>query len=202
MATILVIEDNLLNMEMAQELLEEIEGVEILHTADAIQGIHLTRLHLPDLILMDMQLPLLNGYDTCRILRTDPVTRDIPIVAFTANATTPEIKRAMDSGCIGIISKPIDVDTFASTVISYLGVQNKPISFNSTSTSKEDEFFLKLSHDMQSPLRKIQQSCTILEKSHSLEEEDREFIEIIERSANRLINMLTIELDKIKPIAV
>jgi signal transduction histidine kinase/ActR/RegA family two-component response regulator len=117
--TVLIIEDNLPNMMMAQELLE-IAGYQTLQAEDADKGIALARQHRPDLILMDMHLPIRNGYEASRILKSDPQTQDITIVAFTAMAMDDEKEKAINHGCSGVISKPIDVDHFAETISGFI----------------------------------------------------------------------------------
>lgn len=113
--TILIIEDNPLNLDMAQDLLEY-AGFETLQAEDAETGIQLAKRHQPDLILLDLHLPIISGYDACKIMKADPQIRDIPVVAFTALAMESDHQQALSCGCTGIINKPINVDEFAETV--------------------------------------------------------------------------------------
>lgn len=123
--TILVVEDNELNMQMAKELLD-LAGFDVLGAEDAITGIELAKTYKPDLVLMDMHLPLCDGYEATRQLKSSPESSQIPVVAFTALAMEDEQRKAIQSGCSGVISKPIDVGTFAQTVATYLQVSPLP----------------------------------------------------------------------------
>lgn len=114
-ARILIIEDNPLNMELAEDLLVD-EGFEVLPAADAITGIEIARSERPDLILMDLQLPGIDGLQATQMLKADERTRTIPIVALTAHAMNHHDDQAKRAGCCDFISKPIDTDRFPDQV--------------------------------------------------------------------------------------
>jgi two-component system cell cycle response regulator DivK len=116
---ILIVEDNPLNMKLLTDLCEA-QGYETLQTGDGLEAVDLAREHLPDLILMDIQLPEVSGLEATRWLKSDPRTRAIPIVAVTAFAMSGDERRVLDSGCDGYIAKPISVLDFLQTVDSYL----------------------------------------------------------------------------------
>jgi CheY-like chemotaxis protein len=116
---ILLIEDNELNLDMAKSLLQN-AGFHTLEAEDAANGIRIARECQPDLILMDIHLPIMNGYEACRIIKSEPLIASIPIVAFTAHAMEEEAQKALDYGCSGIISKPIDVDQFPKQIAGFL----------------------------------------------------------------------------------
>ena len=105
MARILVIEDNPINMKLAVLLLQK-EGHEVLQAVDAEEGIRLARATHPRLILMDMQLPGMDGLAASRLLKGDAATRDIKIVALTALAMNGDRERVATAGCDGYIAKP------------------------------------------------------------------------------------------------
>jgi CheY-like chemotaxis protein len=117
--TILIIEDNVTNLNIAKELFEY-AGYETLEAYDADSG--LKRLHeqKPSLILLDMLMPGKDGFETGREIKSNPEFKDIPIVAFTALATSEEQEKIMEAGCQGIVTKPLDVQTFVQTIESYL----------------------------------------------------------------------------------
>lgn len=123
--TILVIEDNLLNLDMACELLEA-AGFRTFHAEDALTGIKIAKEIVPDLILMDLHLPYTDGFMATQMIKADPLLTNIPIVAFTALAMREDQERALTAGCSGVISKPIDINKFASTVASYLPKRELP----------------------------------------------------------------------------
>jgi CheY-like chemotaxis protein len=120
---ILVIEDNELNMKLVRGLLK-INGYSILEANDAETGIHMTHEHHPDLILMDIQLPGMDGLSAAKIIKENPTLKDIPIVALTSYAMQGDEEKALEAGCTGYIAKPIDTRTFLETVSQYLNDDN------------------------------------------------------------------------------
>jgi CheY-like chemotaxis protein len=117
--TILVVEDNALNMKLVKSLLK-IGKHDMLAAPDAETGITLARDKKPDLILMDIQLPGMDGLTATRIIKEDPSVKDIPVVAFTSFAMEGDEEKAMEVGCAGYITKPLDTQNFLKTVEGYL----------------------------------------------------------------------------------
>jgi len=117
MARILVIEDNATNMRLTVLLLQR-EGHEILEASDAEEGIRLARAQLPQLILMDVQLPGMDGLAATRLLKGDPATRKIKIVALTALAMSGDREKIEAAGCDGYVAKPIHYQEFLKVVRS------------------------------------------------------------------------------------
>jgi CheY-like chemotaxis protein len=117
--SILIIEDNDLNMEIVVAALEFHE-YRVFQAADAETGIQLARTRLPDLILMDIQLPGMDGYSATRVIKSDRVTRDIPVVALTAYAMKSDQEAALRAGCSGYIAKPFSLNTFLEQIKKYL----------------------------------------------------------------------------------
>lgn len=124
-ARILIIEDNPLNLKLARSLLI-LGGYGVLEAADATSGMALALAERPDLILMDIQLPDLNGLEATQILKGQPETRTIPVVALTSFAMPGDDRKAREAGCDGYITKPIDTRSFAETVGRYL--QRMPVA--------------------------------------------------------------------------
>ena len=118
--TILVIEDNALNMKLVKSLLS-IGNYGIIEAADAETGVILARDKKPDLILMDIQLPGMDGLSATRILKEDPSMKGIPVVAFTSFAMEGDEEKALEAGCAGYITKPLNTQNFLKTVEQYLG---------------------------------------------------------------------------------
>ena len=116
---ILVVEDNKLDMRLLKDILEG-SGYETLQAADGLEAIDLAFASLPDLILLDIQLPEISGLEVSRRLKGDDRSRRIPIVAVTAFAMGWHEREALDSGCDAYISKPISVLGFLNTVKSFL----------------------------------------------------------------------------------
>jgi len=128
MATnVLVIEDNEQNRYMITFLLEQ-NGFVVRSAPDGPRGIDMARASTPDVVLLDIQLPGMHGYDVARALREVPELRDLPIVAVTSHAMSGDRERALAAGCTGYIEKPIDPDTFIEEVRSYLSPPPAPSS--------------------------------------------------------------------------
>ncbi len=114
-ASILVIEDNPSNLELVVTLLE-VAGFEVVQAATAELGIDLAKENPPDLIFMDLRLPEMDGLTATRILLQHGETKDIPIIALTANVMGDAEAEALAVGCRRVITKPIDTRTFAGTI--------------------------------------------------------------------------------------
>ncbi len=119
-ATILVIEDNEQNLYLVTYILEK-HGHRVLQAREGKAGIEMALLHDPDLILLDIQLPEMDGYAVARALRTNDDLAGVPIVAVTSYAMAGDRERILAAGCSGYLEKPIDPSTFMSTVDSFLG---------------------------------------------------------------------------------
>ncbi len=106
MAAILVIEDNALNMKLVRDVLI-MSGHTVMCAEDAEEGVELARREMPALILMDLQLPGMNGLEATSALKSNPETAHIPIIALTAFARDEDRLRAQEAGCEGYMTKPI-----------------------------------------------------------------------------------------------
>lgn len=113
--TILLVEDNVDNRAVYRMGLEH-WGYEVVEAVDGEEGVRLARERLPDLILMDVSLPKLDGYSAATMLKADPDTRAIPIVALTAHALAGEEEKALAAGCDGYLAKPVEPKRVVETV--------------------------------------------------------------------------------------
>lgn len=118
--TILIVEDNELNMKLFSDVLEA-KGYATVKTGNGMDAMELARTHMPDLILMDIQLPEVSGLDVTRWLKEDDELRHIPVVAVTAFAMKGDEERIRSGGCEAYISKPISVSHFIETVRTFVG---------------------------------------------------------------------------------
>src|SRR4030081_1409494 len=119
MAKVLIIEDNSANMTLATFLLQS-AGHSVLSATDAETGLTLARSQQPDLILMDIQLPGMDGLQATALLKQDEATRDIPVIALTALAMKGDEQRIRAAGCDGYIAKPLAYKEFLATISSHL----------------------------------------------------------------------------------
>ena len=115
---ILVVEDNELNMKLMRGIFN-MGAYHIIEAVDAESGIRLAREHRPFLILMDIQLPGMDGLEATRIIKSDPLLKNIPVVALTGFAMQGDKERAVDAGCDGYITKPIEVKAVISKIASF-----------------------------------------------------------------------------------
>ena len=117
--TVLIVEDNELNMKLFNDLLEA-HGYRVLQTRDGLSAIEIARKHMPDLILMDIQLPEVSGIEVTKWLKEDDELKNIPVIAVTAFAMKGDEEKIRDGGCEAYISKPISVLSFLHTIDSFL----------------------------------------------------------------------------------
>lgn len=113
--SILVVEDNDLNMKMVRHLLQ-MGRYRVIEAQDAEIGIRLAREHRPDLILMDINLPGMDGLSATRLIKKDPALKEIAVVAITSYAMLGDEKKAREAGCAEFITKPIDTRKFLDMI--------------------------------------------------------------------------------------
>lgn len=118
-STLLVIEDNEQNLYLATFLLEQ-NGFTVISARNGLEGIELAKRIRPALIILDIQLPEMDGYAVAQALRQNPALQDVPIVAVTSYAMVGDRERALAAGCNGYIEKPINPETFRSEIEKYL----------------------------------------------------------------------------------
>lgn len=118
--TVLLVEDNEDNRDIYQLILEH-AGYEVLLAVSGEEGIRLARERLPDLILMDISIPVIDGWEATRILKADPVTSGIAIVALTAHALASDRERAREAGCDGYLAKPVEPRRVVAEVTQRIG---------------------------------------------------------------------------------
>ncbi len=119
---ILIVDDNAANLKLARVLLSG-EGYEVRTAADAEQALELLESFRPRLILMDLQLPGMDGLELTRRLKADPMRRGIAVIALTAYAMKGDEEKARAAGCDAYVTKPIDTDELPRVVADHLGVE-------------------------------------------------------------------------------
>jgi CheY-like chemotaxis protein len=116
---VLIVEDNVDNFELVRFLLER-AGYEVLSAANGLEGLDAAKRERPDLILMDLSMPEMDGWNATMRLKANEETHSIPVLALTAHTLPGDRKRAIDAGCDGYISKPINVASFDKLVATLL----------------------------------------------------------------------------------
>jgi len=120
MERILIIDDNLLNLELAHDVLA-LSGIDVEIAESGRKGVAMAREMLPDLILMDLRMPGMDGLEAMRLLHADAATRHIPVTVLTASAMKGEREQLLQDGFEAYIQKPIDPSTFADEIRRQLG---------------------------------------------------------------------------------
>jgi CheY-like chemotaxis protein len=114
--TVLYVEDNPANLELVEQLISRRPELHLLSAADGTLGVEFARAYLPDVILMDINLPGISGVEAMEILHADPATAHIPIIALSANAVSRDIEKALEAGFFNYLTKPIKVDLFTAAL--------------------------------------------------------------------------------------
>ena len=121
MAKILLVEDNEMNRDMLSRRLSK-RGSDVAIALDGADGVEKASSHLPELILLDMSLPVMNGWDAARTLKANPNTSSIPVIALTAHAMEADRAKAMDAGCDDFDTKPVDLSRLVEKMERLLGL--------------------------------------------------------------------------------
>jgi CheY-like chemotaxis protein len=117
---ILLVEDNEMNRDMLSRRLLR-RGFDVTLAVDGEEGLAMARAEGPDLILMDMSLPVLDGWEATRRLKADPATRGIPVIALTAHAMAADREKALEAGCDGYDTKPIELSRLLEKIEALVG---------------------------------------------------------------------------------
>ena len=125
MAKLLIVEDNEMNRDMLSRRLQR-RGFTTIIATDGEMGVAMARSEAPDLILMDMSLPVIDGWEASRQLKADPATAAIPIIALTAHAMTSDRDKALQAGCNDYDTKPVDLPRLLGKIDALLGQPPAP----------------------------------------------------------------------------
>ena len=125
MQKILLVEDNEMNRDMLSRRLQR-KGYEVLMAVDGLQGVEMAQAQTPDLILMDMSLPKLEGWEATQRLKAEPKTQAIPVIALTAHAMSGDRDKAMQAGCDDYDTKPVELPRLLSKIEALLQKKDAP----------------------------------------------------------------------------
>ena len=120
MPKVLIVEDNEMNRDMLSRRLER-RGFAVVIAIDGAQGVAMSKTELPDIVLMDMSLPVMNGWEATRAIKADPTTRHMPVIALTAHAMPGDREKAMAAGCDDYDTKPVEMDRLLLKITTLLG---------------------------------------------------------------------------------
>jgi len=119
MPKILLVEDNEMNRDMLSRRLAR-KGYQVVLALDGQSGLEMTQAEVPDLVLMDMSLPVLDGWEATRRLKADPATRHIPVIALTAHAMSSDREKALEAGCDDYDTKPVELPRLLTKIEALL----------------------------------------------------------------------------------
>ncbi len=125
MTKILLVEDNEMNRDMLGQRLQR-RGYELLIAVDGAEGVAMAQADAPDLILMDMSLPVMDGWEATRRLKAAPETRSIPVIALTAHAMSGDRDKAIEAGCDDYDTKPVEFDRLLAKIEALLNKRTAP----------------------------------------------------------------------------
>jgi len=125
MTKILIVEDNEMNRDMLSRRLIR-RGYDVVLAFDGAQGVEMARTEAPDLVLMDMSLPVLDGWEATRRIKRDPATAALPVIALTSHAMAGDEARARSAGCDDFDTKPIDLERLLGKIERWLGRAPEP----------------------------------------------------------------------------
>ena len=120
MSKILLVEDNEMNRDMLLRRLER-KGFEVVIAVDGQAGVNMAASESPDLILMDLSLPVIDGWEATRLIKADPATQSIPVIALTAHAMAGDEQKAREAGCDDYDTKPVDIKRLLGKIDNLLG---------------------------------------------------------------------------------
>ena len=121
MTKVLLVEDNEMNRDMLSRRLIR-RGFEVIFAVDGKQGVDVARREKPDIILMDMSLPVMDGWEATRCVKADDATRSVPVIGLTAHAMSGDREKAMEAGCDDYDTKPVELDRLIGKIERLLGL--------------------------------------------------------------------------------
>lgn len=200
--TILIVDDNALNRKILREQLEKV-GVSTLDAENGAQAIAISKSELPDMILLDIMMPGVNGYEVCKTLKEDMNTKDIPIIFLTAKIESEDIVKGLRLGAVDYINKPFlhpeELIARISTHIELkiyrdsLLIQNERL--NQINQEKND-FIATIVHDLKNPVYNISLLAKTIRTEQNISREDiEEFAKDIELSSNKVLSLVSTILD-------
>ena len=166
MAKILYVEDNAANRVLVSQVLESV-GYTVIEAVDALSGIKAAQEEEPDLILMDINIPGMDGYETATRIKSLPKLNSTPIIALTARAMAGDRERALTAGCDGYISKPIDVDLLPKQVAEFLGGRRERLAVEKESIYLR-EYNERLADHLEQKVRELTKANQALERSNTM----------------------------------
>ena len=194
--TILIVDDNLKNCQLAASVLHPY--YRLLLTESGEKAIEIAKARLPDLILLDVMMPGLSGFETCKILKENPFTKDIPIIFVTAKTEETDIEAGFNVGAVDYISKPFRTKEILSRVKTHISLRSAVKELEQKNeelknvVANRDRFFSIIAHDLRSPFHGLKGIIELLTSNPGAyaPDEMNKFIQLLNKSVNSLFELL------------
>jgi two-component system, sensor histidine kinase and response regulator len=199
-ALILIVDDNPANIQLLGNNLRQ-DGVNIAIATDGKRAIQITQTKMPDLILLDIMMPIMDGYEVCKILKDNEKTRDIPIIFLTAKVSPEDILKGFELGAVDYITKPFNSHELIARVNTHLKLKfyTDEVKDNNQQlellNQEKNEFLGIAAHDLKNPIYSISMLAQIMLEDDLSEEERVEFLQDIKSSTERMSKLISDLLD-------
>ena len=195
---VLIVDDIPVNLQLLSSILYK-EGLDISAATNGRQALESAACNLPDIILLDVSMPKMDGYEVCRELKKNPATALIPVIFLTAKVDSEDILKGFESGAVDYVTKPFNPKELMSRVSThlelkrsrdYIALQNRELS---ELNSMKDKLFSIIAHDLRNPVGSILGFSEILDQTYEKlsEDERRQYIKIIRTSGKNMYALLT-----------
>lgn len=184
-STILYVEDNVENQQLVRRVLEH-QGYKLVIADDGLSGVRMAQEIHPDLILMDINLPGMDGYAAATRIKSFPELSDVPVVALTANAMLGDRERTLAAGCDGYLQKPIDIDELTEAVSAFLQGRREALQ-GAEKESFTEEYIRKLASGLESRIEELQRAN---EELRQLDRLKSEFVSTVSHELRTPLNII------------
>lgn len=200
---ILVVDDTIENIQLLGSFLQK-DGYQLNVAQNGIQALDAVKAMPPDLILLDIMMPGMDGYETCERLKSSPETKDIPIIFLTAKVEPQDIVKGFAMGAVDYLTKPFNVEELLARVSTHLQLQRAKQEIKKQNQELKEAAKLRedieriIRHDLRAPLNPIITYSQMMRMKENLSERGKKYLKIIEDSGHNMMNMINLSLELFK----